>query len=312
MRFPYICSRHKAVIFFLIGIALGFSVIFFFVKDRFAFVDDYKEKSETLSTTTNQTFRETKSKKAEKKYNFRNFNPNNVTYEDLISFGLSKKQANNILNYRNKIGTFKDKAQFAEIYCMRGELFNLVSPYLVFDSQNSNEDLAQRNEVLENQNQVSEKQNEERISPIKVSPKSKEERESLVLDLNNCDTLDLQQIKGIGKVRATRIYKYGKRLGGYVSVEQLREVYGIDDEVFEMIKPYFKVSESKIRKVNINSDDVKYLTNHPYIDFQLAKALIRFRKSYGRDFQSVEEVRGIHILSQEEFEKLLPYLKTKD
>ena len=172
--------------------------------------------------------------------------------------------------------------------------------------------MAQRNEVLENQNQVSENQNEERISPIKVSPKSKEERESLVLDLNNCDTLDLQQIKGIGKVRAARIYKYGKRLGGYVSVAQLREVYGIDDEVFEMIKPHFKVGKTDIRKININSDEIKQLTAHPYIDFQLAKALIRFRKDYGKDFQSAEEIRYIHFLSEQEAEKLIPYLKTSD
>ncbi len=312
MRFPRICSRHRAVIFFLIGIALGCSVIIFFVKDRFAFVDEHKAKTEIHSAKTNQSFKDSPSQKAEKKYKFRPFNPNTVTYEDLLSFGLSKKQAANILNYRDKVGIIKDKSQFGEIYCMRGELFDLVSPYLVFDSQNSNEDSAQRNEVSVNRNQVLENQNEERISPIKVSQKPKVERECLVLDLNLCDTLDLQQIKGIGKVRAGRIYRYGKRLGGYVSVEQLREVYGIDDEVFEMIKPHFKVSESEIRKVNVNSDDVKYLTNHPYIDFPLAKALIRFRKEYNKDFQSIEEVRGIHILSQEEFEKLLPYLKTKD
>jgi DNA uptake protein ComE-like DNA-binding protein len=94
--------------------------------------------------------------------------------------------------------------------------------------------------------------------------------------------------------------------------KQLKEVYGIDNELFEQIKPHFKVGKTDIRKININSDEIKQLTAHPYIDFQLAKALIRFRKDYGKDFQSAEEIRYIHFLSEQEAEKLIPYLKTND
>ena len=130
--------------------------------------------------------------------------------------------------------------------------------------------------------------------------------------MNHSDTLDLQQVRGIGKVRAGRIYRYGKKLGGYVSVNQLKEVYGIDEELFEQIKSHFVVTDARIRKIDINSDDVKYLASHPYIDFQLAKALIRYRKEYKKDFERPEDIRNIHFLSKEECEKLLPYIKTKD
>lgn len=137
-------------------------------------------------------------------------------------------------------------------------------------------------------------------------------KDSVYLDLNASDTLDLQEVKGVGKVRARNIYKYGQKLGGYISVEQLREVYSIDEETFQKIKPHFYASKIEIRKININSDDVKYLANHPYIDFALAKAFIRFRKKYNQDFTKIEDIKNIHLMDEETYNKLYPYLKLSD
>jgi len=216
----------------------------------------------------------------------------------LISFGLSEKQAANIVNYRTKAKGFKDEKQFRRLYCMNDYLFNQIQPYLIFDTENPTS-------VAKHETEHSEAAKRERsFQPA--------EREQFVLDLNHSDTLDLQQVRGIGKVRAGRIYRYGKKLGGYVSVNQLKEVYGIDEELFEQIKSHFVVTDARIRKIDINSDDVKYLASHPYIDFQLAKALIRYRKEYKKDFERPEDIRNIHFLSKEECEKLLPYIKTKD
>ncbi|MBO7276477.1 MAG: helix-hairpin-helix domain-containing protein [Bacteroidales bacterium] len=137
-------------------------------------------------------------------------------------------------------------------------------------------------------------------------------KDSVYLDLNTSDTLDLQEVKGVGKVRARNIYKYGQKLGGYISVEQLREVYSIDEETFQKIKSHFYASKIEIRKININSDDVKYLANHPYIDFALAKAFIRFRKKYNQDFTKIEDIKKIHLMDEETYNKLYPYLKLSD
>lgn len=137
-------------------------------------------------------------------------------------------------------------------------------------------------------------------------------RDSVYLDLNASDTLDLQEVRGVGKVRARNIYKYGQKLGGYISVNQLKEVYSIDSATFEQIKPHFYAGKTEIRKVNINSDDPKYLARHPYIDFALAKALIRFRKKYEKDFNSIEEIKQIHLMDEETYNKLRPYIKLSD
>lgn len=283
---------------FCAGVVLCAGVVFFFVKDNFAFVDAQNRRAERQDKTSERQFEKTNAEKTVTKYRFKPFNPNTVSFEELLAFGLSKAQASNIVNYRDKSGGFRDEAHFRKLYCMTDELFALISPYLVFESKAEN-----RIESIAIEDVKIEKSDSKAQNKV---------REVLVLDLNACDSLDLQQIRGIGKVRAARIYKYGKRLGGYVAVEQLKEVYGIDNELFEQIKGHFTVGKTDIRKININSDEIKQLTAHPYIDFQLAKALIRFRKDYGKDFQSAEEIRYIHFLSEQEAEKLIPYLKTND
>lgn len=298
MRFPFVSRTYRLMLAFCAGVVLCAGVVFFFVKDNFAFVDAQNRRAERQDKKSERQFEKTNAEKTVTKYRFKPFNPNTVSFEELLAFGLSKAQASNIVNYRDKSGGFRDKAHFRKLYCMTDELFALISPYLVFESKAESpiENIAIEDAKIEK----SDSKAQSKVSEV------------LVLDLNACDSLDLQQIRGIGKVRAARIYKYGKRLGGYVNVEQLKEVYGIDNELFEQIKGHFKVGKTDIRKININSDEIKQLTAHPYIDFQLAKALIRFRKDYGKDFQSAEEIRYIHFLSEQEAEKLIPYLKTND
>lgn len=297
-RLPRLSNRHKASIYFLIGIAIGLAFVFFFVKDRFVYLENGNDKSKQPDVSVRSEKDFSKPTNKTNRYHFRPFNPNTVTYEELISFGLSEKQAANIINYRTKAKGFKDEKQFRRLYCMNDYLFRQIQPYLIFDT--------------ENPTSVSTPETEHSEAAKIERSFQHAKKEQFVLDLNHSDTLDLQQVRGIGKVRAGRICKYGKKLGGYVSVEQLKEVYGIDEELFEQIKPHFIVTDVQIRKININSDDVKYLASHPYIDFQLAKALIRYRKEYKKDFERPEDIRNIHLLSKEECEKLLPYIKTKD
>ena len=48
------------------------------------------------------------------------------------------------------------------------------------------------------------------------------------VELNSVDTTDLKKIPGIGSAFANRIVRYRDLLGGYYTVQQLAEVYGID------------------------------------------------------------------------------------
>ncbi|MBR1770027.1 MAG: helix-hairpin-helix domain-containing protein [Bacteroidales bacterium] len=146
-------------------------------------------------------------------------------------------------------------------------------------------------------------QNQNTVSPTPQFSAAKE----IILDINTADTLDLQMLRGIGPSYARRIYKYGQLLGGYVSIEQLKEVYGMSDSLYEMIKPHFVLNNRQVRKININTDNIKELSSHPYIDYYLAKAIINFRKSYG-DFAQIEDLKKVHIMTEEDYKRIEPYV----
>lgn len=64
---------------------------------------------------------------------------------------------------------------------------------------------------------------------------------SYPIDLNTCTAEELMTINGIGEVKANNIIEYRDYLGGYTSVEQIKNIKGIGDKVYEKISPYLTV-----------------------------------------------------------------------
>ena len=73
-----------------------------------------------------------------------------------------------------------------------------------------------------------------------------------MVELNEADTLTLKKIPGIGSTFARRIVRYRELLGGYYTVEQLAEVYGIDEERYIALYPWFRVDTTRLRPQSIN------------------------------------------------------------
>ena len=61
------------------------------------------------------------------------------------------------------------------------------------------------------------------------------------LNLNTCTYQELMSVKGVGESRARLILEYRDYLGGYTSVEQLKDISGIGDEIYNEISVYFTV-----------------------------------------------------------------------
>ena len=129
----------------------------------------------------------------------------------------------------------------------------------------------------------------------------------LIFELNTADSLDLVQLYNIGPVIARRILKYRTMLGGYVSTEQLREVYGIDSSRFNDIAPHLTADPKRITQIDINSADIDRLKRHPYLDYYQAKAIIRLREEKG-PYLSVTDILNIPIIDQETYNRIEPYL----
>ncbi len=150
------------------------------------------------------------------------------------------------------------------------------------------------------------KNNNQTIALSKTYNKSKQEK-NFVIDINKADTSEFKQIRGIGSKLSARIVKYREALGGFYKIEQLSEVYGIDNLLIEKNKHHFKCENIQLKKININTADYKTLFSHPYISKSQASAIVNYRLQHG-EYQSIKDLLKIHILSEAWFQKTEPYL----
>lgn len=64
------------------------------------------------------------------------------------------------------------------------------------------------------------------------------------VDLNTAGLSELDQLPGIGPVRAQQIIELRERRGGFRHIGELKEVSGIGDRTLEKLRPYLSLSPS--------------------------------------------------------------------
>ncbi len=100
------------------------------------------------------------------------------------------------------------------------------------------------------------------------------------IDMNRADSVEWENLPGIGGKTARRILRYRERLGGFISKFQLLEIKYFDSSLLLSKQIEFVVDTSMLRKIDINSCDIIELYKHPYIGKELAKRLWEYRKSH--------------------------------
>jgi len=128
-----------------------------------------------------------------------------------------------------------------------------------------------------------------------------------VLDLNDCDSASLEALPGIGPVLSVRIIKYRNLLGGYASIDQLKEVYGLTEETFDMIYLRVFADSLAVRKIRINEADFKVLIRHPYFQRTEVSAILKYRELKGR-ITGIGVMVGNNLISRETAGKIGEYL----
>ncbi len=134
---------------------------------------------------------------------------------------------------------------------------------------------------------------------------------SLTININTADTSQWKKLYGIGNVLSKRIVNFREKLGGFHSIEQLQEVYGLKPETFESIRPHLILdSNYVIKKIDLNNSTVKKIAAHPYIDWDLANLIVAYRKQHN-GFKTVYELRRTDLVNEKLYRKLAPYLTVK-
>ncbi len=239
-------------------------------------VDSLRNRQRKRYTTTYQLYPDRKKESASDFERFP-FDPNTLDSAGLATLGIPPYVVSNILRYRRKGGFFTTSEKFGAVYGMKPELFAELEPYIAIEHHS-----------------VRDVSIEQPVTP-------------LIVDLNSADSTQLMLIKGLGRGIARSILRFRAASGGFVSPDQLTEVYGMTDDLFGRIRPYCMADPSTVRKIQLNTASVDKLRAHPYLNFYQAKAIYELRRRKGK-LHSIDQLRHIEELDDSTLMKIEAYL----
>lgn len=213
------------------------------------------------------------------------FNPNIASKEELLQLGFSEKTAKNLVRFRQKGFVFREKKDLLKVYGVSAELYSILEAYIVIPTKSIQEFKPKPNSPKKLENPILQKSDHK-------------------IELNSADSAELVAVKGIGASYANRILKYRILLGGYVSILQLKEVYGLQESTFLQIKDHLTLNINLVQKLNLNTDEFKKINKHPYISYELCKSLFDWRKKTKLNATNLKSILNDEAL----YTKLLPYL----
>jgi competence protein ComEA len=212
------------------------------------------------------------------------FDPNNLSVEGWQKLGLSEKTSKTIDKYRSKGGKFYKPEDIKKIWGMPEGFYERVKDYIVIASTQDN---YQQNNFEK---------------PTYTKP----EKKVIVVNINEADTSGFIALPGIGSKLAARIVNFRDKLGGFYSVDQVSETYGLSDSTFQRVKGSLLLGGS-VKKFNINTATKDELKVHPYIKWNLANAIVEYRNQHG-DFKSLEDLKNISLVDKNSYNKIIHYL----
>lgn len=153
------------------------------------------------------------------------FDPNTLPAEGWQRLGLSERTAKTILNYRSKGGKFYKPEDVKKIWGLPDGFYERVAAYIKLETP----------EKTEYKNYTS-------------TPYVKTTRNLAIANLNTTDTTALIALPGIGSKLALRITAFRDKLGGFHSINQVAETFGLPDSTFQKIKPFLAVDAAGVKK----------------------------------------------------------------
>ena len=220
------------------------------------------------------------------------FDPNTADSTQLLRLGLQPWQVRNIYKYRSRGGLYRKKEDFAKLYGLTVKDYRRLEPYIRISS-----DYLPAATLVGDRSYGADGAN----GTGEPYPRKIDSTQHIVL--NMADTTELRKVPGIGSYYAKEIVRYGQRLGGYVSVDQLDEI----DDFPQEAKRYFVVEDAHPQQLNVNKLTLQQLRRHPYINFYQAKAIMDYRRLHG-NLKSLQDLRLSKDFPPEVIERLNPYV----
>lgn len=217
------------------------------------------------------------------------FNPNFISDYKGYKLGMSVQEIDRLLAFRKNNKFVNSAKEFQEVTKVSDSLLKAIAPFFKFPDW------------------VNRKKDFEEYKYVQNSGFAKKEK-IVLIDINQATQEDLIKINGVGEVISLRILTQKEKLGGFVSMEQLKEVWGLSPEVILNLNKYFTVIKlPNLNKIDVNNASLKELSKFYYFKNELARQIVKYRSMYG-DFKSIEDLMKINGFPVEKANYIALYL----
>lgn len=185
------------------------------------------------------------------------FNPNFITDFKGYKLGMSVAEIDRLLAFRKQNKFVNSAEEFQQVTKVSDSLLKAISPYFKFPDWVKNK--------------------KSYVNSFEKKDFTKSEKK-ISIDINTASQEDLIKVYGIGEGLSKRILEQKEKLGAFVSMEQMNDIWGLSPEVIENLNKSFHVSSTNsIKKININSASIKELSQFPFFKYNLAKEIVTYR-----------------------------------
>lgn len=278
--------NQRSGIFLLFSIIIILQLLYFFV-DFSAVANDSPEKEKWLSLQSEiDSLKEQKQNYIPKIYPF---NPNFISDYKGYKLGMSVAEIDRLLAFRKENKYINSVKEFQAVTKVSDSLLNTIAPYFKFPDWVH--------------------QKKKFVAYKKYPDAAFAKNEKIVLiDINQASKEDLIKIYGIGEAISLRILKFKENIGGFVSMEQMNDIWGLSPEVIENLNTHFKISAlPTVKKIDINNANIKELSLFPYFKYPISKNIVTYRSMNG-DIKNSEDLTKIKGLSIEKAKIIALYL----
>ena len=180
------------------------------------------------------------------------FDPNTLDTAGWMALGFTEKQANVIVNYRNRNlkGSFKTLEDIQNCFVISPEKFAELKPYIKLNSATM---------VKNSDTKKSEFKQQEKTDFSKT-------------DMNSVTFKQLLEF-GLDEKSAGSMIGFRKKLGGFMTKEQILETYNIDKELVQKLLSIAPLDNSKVERYSLVDAPEEWLKNHPYFKYSADKII---------------------------------------
>ena len=224
------------------------------------------------------------------------FNPNFISDFKGYQLGMNISEIDRLHKFRAQNKYVNSAKEFQEVTHISDSLLNSMKEFFKFPDWVSNKN---------NQN----KNSDYKPYSNKYIDYSKNKNEIEIKDINFATAEDFMNIPGIGEAFANRIITERDKYKGFLSLNQVDDIWGLSPAAIQNLKKYFKIQNiTEVPKLKINDASINEISKLPYLRYSIAKEIVIFRSKFG-DYKSINDLEKVNTFPIEKKDILKLYIE---